>query len=333
MKSAWLLSAAVLLILAGCGDDTTAPVKTWRATAALSVGPARGTIITDFRFNAGGSTGASGDPLSYRWDWQGDGVWDTDWSAAATATHRFAAGDTFTVRVEVRDGAVTDTADAQAILDTRHGQLVESMPISGPSVPTGIAFDGTAFWVADWGSDSLYRFDGASGAPLDTIPAPSHWPGGLAWDGADLWVTDYTDTSRVIQVDPADGHTLSSFPVMYSADSGALAWTGESFFFSSHRSDSGGDGDIHHYAPDGTHLGQFDSPTGSNEPAGLAWDGENLWAAVQGVSALHVLDPATGATRWTLPIGRGVGHMTIVDGFIRFAYKSSGNYFIGKLVP
>jgi NADH-quinone oxidoreductase subunit L len=41
--------------------------------------------------------------LEYRWDFDGDGAWDTPWSATATATHTFARKETFKVKLLVRD--------------------------------------------------------------------------------------------------------------------------------------------------------------------------------------------------------------------------------------
>jgi hypothetical protein len=41
--------------------------------------------------------------LECRWDWEGDGIWDTDWSANKTAEHMFPAAGSYTVRLEVRD--------------------------------------------------------------------------------------------------------------------------------------------------------------------------------------------------------------------------------------
>lgn len=43
--------------------------------------------------------------LDVRWDWEGDGVWDTSWSKTKTETHQFATGGTYNVTLEVRDSA------------------------------------------------------------------------------------------------------------------------------------------------------------------------------------------------------------------------------------
>lgn len=41
--------------------------------------------------------------LEYRWDWDSDGVWDTDWSQSTEATHAFTEPGLTSVTVETRD--------------------------------------------------------------------------------------------------------------------------------------------------------------------------------------------------------------------------------------
>jgi hypothetical protein len=59
-----------------------------------------GSIVT---FDGSGSYDPEGDPLEYRWDIDGDGVWDTSWSSDPTTT--FTWGDDYTgdITLEVRD--------------------------------------------------------------------------------------------------------------------------------------------------------------------------------------------------------------------------------------
>jgi len=52
------------------------------------------------------------DPLVYRWDFTGDGTWDTPWSSDPTATKSFGDDVSGIARVEVSDGEFATTAEA-----------------------------------------------------------------------------------------------------------------------------------------------------------------------------------------------------------------------------
>ena len=50
--------------------------------------------------------------IQIRWDWEGDGIWDTEWSTERTATHVYAMPGWYDVTVQVRDinGLMSSTA-------------------------------------------------------------------------------------------------------------------------------------------------------------------------------------------------------------------------------
>ncbi len=80
-------------------DMNTAP------TAVFTVDPASGTTATVFSFDASGSHDNE-DPenqLQVRWDFNGNGSWDTDWSNGKTINRQYAAEGTYTVKMEVKD--------------------------------------------------------------------------------------------------------------------------------------------------------------------------------------------------------------------------------------
>ena len=84
-------------------------------TASFSVTPTTGDTLTVFEFNASGSTDAEdpADLLEIRWDWNGDGTWDTNWTATKTAQETFAAPGNYTVYLIVRDtSGLTNTTKA-----------------------------------------------------------------------------------------------------------------------------------------------------------------------------------------------------------------------------
>lgn len=93
-------------LMAAPGSDTP-PVASFTFT------PDTADAGVEFSFDASGSSDAE-DPvedLQVRWDWDGDGNWDTGYSTVKTATHTYSAPDTYTVRMEVMDtGGMTDIA-------------------------------------------------------------------------------------------------------------------------------------------------------------------------------------------------------------------------------
>gem|GEM_PF-6387999 len=77
-----------------------------------------------FEFDASVSSDAETDhaALQYRWDWTGDGVFDTDWSSASVVSHSYDVPGVYDASVEVMDGAglvshasVTVTVTGEAI--------------------------------------------------------------------------------------------------------------------------------------------------------------------------------------------------------------------------
>lgn len=97
----------------GAGGDETAGPDNAEPTAVFTVTPTSGTTATNFIFNAT----ASWDPetvseaLQVRWDWDGDGTYDTAFTTAKTAAHRFTTAGSYRVTVQVRDSyGATGTA-------------------------------------------------------------------------------------------------------------------------------------------------------------------------------------------------------------------------------
>jgi len=80
------------------------PCNAW-PEASFAVAPTGGFTDTVFSFDASGCSDVE-DPASalrVRWDWDGNGVYDTGWSTTKSATHSYSVPETYTVRLEVMD--------------------------------------------------------------------------------------------------------------------------------------------------------------------------------------------------------------------------------------
>lgn len=339
MRSILLIAGLAISVgLMGCGDDDGTTGTGGDVVAEFDINPSTGTSITDFIFDA--SAGAlAADDQEYRWDWENDGSWDTDWSTSATATHRYSLWegndlDTVEVRLEVKKGSKSDTALDTLMVDTRHGLVLGGFYVAGgPQNPKGLGSDGTYLWICDWGAPGtmrLYKYDTGTQDTLYSLLSPDTWPGGIEWDGTYLCVRGHLKLRRLNQ---ATGEVIDEFDVVYSSTGSGLAWDGEIFYFGSYHTASGGDGQIHKYASDGTHLGSYGSPRGSLYPTGLGYDGLHLWAKIVGSDTLYVMDPEDGEIVDLVPVvGEGVLDVAFLNDYLWILGYSDG-YKLSRVVP
>ena len=89
----------------GCGDNT-APL------ASFSYGPEPGDTSDSYSFDASASTDTEdGSDVRYRWDINGDGEWDSDFTTSAIVVHKYLLAGSYQVRLQVRDsGGLTATS-------------------------------------------------------------------------------------------------------------------------------------------------------------------------------------------------------------------------------
>lgn len=88
-------------------------------------GPYFGALGDDITFDASDSYDCNDeDELQYRWDFDNDGIWDTDWSSDPTATCSWEEEYSGTVMVEVTDGEFYDTDSTTVIVKTLEATIV-----------------------------------------------------------------------------------------------------------------------------------------------------------------------------------------------------------------
>ena len=105
------------------------------------------------------------------------------------------------------------------------GNVLDSFP--APSITaTGLCWDGMYLWCADGGTIRIYKMDPATGAILDSIPAPGSNASceGLAWMNDTLWNTNWSDDT-IWELDPITGTVWGQFPAPGGAGSGSTGLT------------------------------------------------------------------------------------------------------------
>ncbi|HVP58148.1 MAG TPA: hypothetical protein VMU02_08615 [bacterium] len=328
---------AILAFVVGCSDNTQSPKV--NLTARFTVAPAAGTVLTDFVFDASTSTASTG-TLEYRWDWENDGTWDTDWSTSPTARRRFSDVegdriDTLGVALNVRTGSKSAIATTQIVVDARHGTVLTMLPLNAVILhPTALTADTLHIWVADWGAPGtrrIYKLDPATADTISSILSPDLRPCGIAWDGAYIATAGYMHLRKQ---DPSSGTVATSFDVVYCGHGAGLAWDGSTFYFPSDATEdlTEGDGLVHKYSASGTELGSFQSPRGSLHPTSIAFDGVNLVGTVEERDSFYFFDREDGTIERVVPAPAAGRRMTVFRGYI-WAIISVSNLALGQIVP
>jgi len=123
----WLISVAIILFVfySSCKKDepNTPPI------ASFSISPAEGNTDTLFVFDASASTDRESaiEDLKFRWDWETDGIWDTDYINNITTTHQFNEEGNYSVNLEV--------IDIDSLSSTFGKQVNVSQAIHYPDIP------------------------------------------------------------------------------------------------------------------------------------------------------------------------------------------------------
>ena len=140
-----------------------------------------GSLIT---FDGSSSSDPDGDPLMYRWDFDNDGLWDTEWSSSPYASHTWSDDYAGTVVLQVRDshtaGALLDAAMASVTVDNVAPSIVPFGPLTVDEGTLALTATST-----DPGSDDLtFTWEFQLGPTISKVyyndgvgpdPYPSPW--------------------------------------------------------------------------------------------------------------------------------------------------------------
>ena len=139
MRSAAAAFPLALAIAAAMPDPPAATSNSAAANqppaACLSLKPDQGTVQTAFVADAGCSTDdrTPQPKLKVRWDWENDGVWDTDWSVTRGVSHSYAHEGRQTIRSEVADAqGLTGTATLEVLVHPTLSRALVGEPAQMP---------------------------------------------------------------------------------------------------------------------------------------------------------------------------------------------------------
>jgi len=180
-------------------------------------------------------------------------------------------------------------------------RLVQTRNLAAPLPdPTGIAADGSAFWILNGGQNSqtntLVHFDPETGVTDRTftftnlIEQLGTGAYGITWDGAFVWITVAGNVNKLVKVDPLTGQiarTMSAPTDLGPSDldfDGSDLWlsTGTGSIFQIDRATGG---IKQQFATDAASYGRDD---------GIAYRPGELWVGDL-FGGMEVHDPATGA--------------------------------------
>jgi PKD repeat protein len=84
---------------------------------------------SSIHFDGSASSDPDSDPLQYRWDFNGDGAWDTEWSGSPTASSTWNDEYSGTVTLEVRDSELAVDTDYAAVT------ILNAPPVANTAAP------------------------------------------------------------------------------------------------------------------------------------------------------------------------------------------------------
>jgi uncharacterized protein (TIGR02145 family) len=167
------LLASIISLYNSCKEEAK---ENTPPNAVFSVIPSTGTVDTVFAFDASGCSDAE-DPVSslqVRWDWENNGVWDSDWSSDKTLFHQFDQQGDYTVAMEVKDSGGIVDSEAQQLTVTSSGGG-NALPVAAfTGSPTGgIAPLTVNFTDQSANSPTSWLWDFGDGG-MSTQQNPSH---------------------------------------------------------------------------------------------------------------------------------------------------------------
>ncbi len=111
-----------VVFLYSCGNDRPTGAST-SSSVSFKVSPDRGNPETVFTFTISTSD-ESEDNLSFRWDWESDGEWDTDFSTEKTVTHSYDLLGYKKISLEIKSDLGTKIMQRELLVTVASDEMV-----------------------------------------------------------------------------------------------------------------------------------------------------------------------------------------------------------------
>jgi len=176
-------------------------------TPSFIVSPDTGTTATVFTFDASASTDAedSSANLQVRWDWENDGVWDTDFTSVKTASHSYDSAGIYVIKLEVKDSGNLQATVTDSVLVTYEIEKEIVVTVSDTGAALTIPIDRITVKL-------IFHSGNVSGKTLKIVGHGAHPTCGCDWSALTkaagyftIVSTDISDFSATLSFTYPDG--------------------------------------------------------------------------------------------------------------------------------
>jgi hypothetical protein len=177
------------------------------------------------------------------------------------------------------------------------GHYKQSWTLSSLTDMSGLTFIGDVLYIANKGTDTIYKASIPTGAQVTNEPQ------GLAFDGSTLYVlVDALPADRILKLDPSDGSLLGNIPAPSEWVDAITYLDGYLYVADNSNPAGGGQRSIRKLDPsNGTEIDSFLSPGGGwDDVTGLANDGTDLIVGKRNTRDLYRVRASDGFELQTL---------------------------------
>ena len=184
---------------------------------------------------------------------------------------------------------VSDWVTGNIYRHAADGKLsIESVGKTANSQPTGLAWDGESLWTCSSIEKRIYKHKMDASLTIEAIFATSGSnPSGLYFDGANLWVFD-SDAARIYKHKMDDMLSMVSVYDSPAINPCGMFKNGDYFYIGDYKTSKVYKVSVKDFSTADVYLIPFFEKE-KLKLCGITWDGQNIWAAAEGVGKIFQL--------------------------------------------